>query len=149
LEHQIQDLLTRVFGLTEKYDAINQKTGAFFNIFEITRVSTKELIMCRVIKELLDPKGRHFQGDIYLKLFVEHVLDMHKIISEKEFKKLSVRKEFTIEGKRKIDLVIHSSKYFIPIEVKIYAEDQPAQCIDYLQRAKNSNLFYLTLYGHV
>jgi hypothetical protein len=148
LEHQIQDLLTRVFGLSEKYDAINQKTGAFFNIFEITKVSKKELVMCRVIKELLDPKGSHFQGDIYLKLFIKHVLEMDEKITEKDLKKISVRKEFTIEGKRKIDLVIHSPKFFIPIEVKIYADDQPAQCFDYLKRAKNSSLYYLTLYGH-
>ena len=43
--------------------------------------------------------------------------------------------------------MIKTANHFIPIEVKIYAYDQVEQCSDYFEYAKNSKLYYLTLYG--
>lgn len=142
----IQLLLTEISGISRKYDLINQKTGNYFNIFDIAGIGSDEVIMCRVIYELLNPKGSHCQGNLYLKLFVQHVIKMD--FSESDYKTVKVYREYVITDDRRIDLVIETQDKFIPIEVKIYAEDQPKQCFDYQSKAKKSNMIYLTLYGN-
>ncbi|MCL1822348.1 MAG: PD-(D/E)XK nuclease family protein, partial [Prolixibacteraceae bacterium] len=150
-------LLSEIGSISKKYDLLYQKTGGYFNIFEITDIATVETVVCRVLYELLSPKGSHHQGNIYLKLFVEHVLKKHVLkmeeISDEELRNASVYREFSIDQLRRIDLVIETEKHFIPIEVKIYAIEQKNQCQDYYQYAKDripqkeSKLFYLTRFG--
>ena len=65
----LQLLLQSVQDIKDKYDAIYKNNGTYFNIFDITNISTDEVRICRIIKELIDPNGSHYQGDIYLKLF--------------------------------------------------------------------------------
>lgn len=67
----IESLLTQISTVSKKYDLIYQKTGGYFNIFEITNMVSDEIRICRVIAELLNPKGSHYQGDSYLRLFVK------------------------------------------------------------------------------
>ena len=40
-----------------------------FNVFEVLSVQYKEVIMCRMLKDLLDPKGKHGKVNKFLKLF--------------------------------------------------------------------------------
>jgi len=71
-----------------------------------------------------------------------------------EISDAKVHREYQADG-RQIDIVIESANRFIPIEVKIYAGDQPAQCYDYCSFAKNkektksiaSALYYITRMG--
>jgi hypothetical protein len=55
---------------------------------------------------------------------------------------------------RRIDIVLEDGTIFVPIEVKIWAGDQPKQIHDYFEfaRTKNSGnhvpVLYLTLDGH-
>jgi hypothetical protein len=55
---------------------------------------------------------------------------------------------------RRIDIVIEDGSVFIPIEVKIWAKDQPKQVTDYYAYTKEKNhgnhipVLYLTPYGH-
>ena len=56
-------------GLQRLIDNIAKETGNNFNIFEITHISQKEVPMCRILTELLDPNGSHGQNKIYLILF--------------------------------------------------------------------------------
>ena len=58
-----------------------------------------------------------------------------------------VTKEFVIDNERRIDIVIQNSRFFIPIEVKIYAGEQEGQCYDYFQYVRNARLVYLTRFG--
>lgn len=139
----IQLLLSEVSHISQKYELINQKTGGNFNIFDILNVSTDEVRVCRVIYELINTKGRHYQGYTYLKLFIENVLGMK--FNDSEYKKANVHREYRISDGRRVDLVIEIDGKIIPIEVKIYAKDQQKQCYDYYKFAKNSNVFYLTL----
>lgn len=138
-------LLKEAAIISKKYDSINQKTGGYFNLFEITNISTNEVMICRLIFDLLSPKGRHCQGTTYLELFFEHVLQIKLLPSE--LQTANVFREYTIDANRRIDLAISTVERFIPIEVKIYAGDQICQCYDYYQKARNSNVFYLTLFG--
>lgn len=142
----IELLLSEVSHISKKYELINQNTGGYFNIFDIANIAKDEVCVCRFIYELINPKGSHYQGYTYLKLFVEHVLNMN--FSDYEYKKAVVHREYVINNGRRIDLVIEIGDKFIPIEVKIYAKDQYKQCFDYYKfYAKNSNVFYLTLDG--
>ena len=119
-----------------------KKTGCDFNIFEIIGISTKEVYICRLLAELLDPNGCHAQNTAYLDLFYNSFLknqiddlNTEKIIIIKE----DLTKQLEGEGKdkRRIDIVINEKEgHYIPIEVKINADEQLDQCHDYLEQAK-------------
>ena len=141
----IELLLKEVWAISDKYEFISQKTGGHFNLFNIVDIATDEVRICRVLHELLNPMGMHYQKDAYLKLFVKHVLQLD--IPDKVCKTMQVYREYMLPDGRRIDLAIESEDYFIPIEVKIYAKDQERQCYDYYQKAKNTNVYYLTLEG--
>lgn len=148
----INKLLFTAGSIIDKYESIARETGRSFNIFEVTRTEDKEVVVCRVLAELLNPKGRHSQGGAYLKLFMDECLDIHDAISDDEIEKMQVSSERMTDKGRPIDLVIEGNGRFIPIEVKIYAADQTAQCYDYCMYARtkdvNARLFYLTLFGY-
>lgn len=141
-----KSLLKEISEISKKHKTINQKTGGFFNIFQILNVDTDEVRICRFIYELLNPEGSHYQGTIYLELFMENVLNI--TLDKDEYKSIKVYREYVIDNGRRIDLVIKAQKKTIPIEVKIYAGDQQDQCFDYYKVARKSKLYYLTLDGH-
>lgn len=144
-----QALLEAIGAITKKYELLNERTGGNFNIFSIAGISTKELVVCSVLCELLSPAGSHAQGSVYLALFAQRVLGV--ILSKDELANAQVYQEYVIDDSRRIDIVIQTAERFIPIEVKVYASDQPQQCYDYYQEAKrhmpNPTLYYLTRFG--
>lgn len=145
----IEKLLLEVLAISKKYEMINKMTGGYFNIFDIAGISTDEVKICRIIYELINPKGSHYQGEKYLKLFIKHVLGLEDKLAHEDYETINVYRECTIENDRRIDLVIEGKSIFIPIEVKLYAGDQKNQCYDYYKKAKNSKVYYLTLDGRM
>ena len=149
---QEEILLNNVRAIAEKYEFLRKETGCDFNIFEIANIATREVTICRVLYDLLSPNGSHHQGDRYLRLFVENVLRLENC-AENEWDKAKVYQEYLIPSGRRIDLVIKTELRFIPIEVKIYADEQEKQCIDYWKYANEqqnngqSVLYYLTRFG--
>lgn len=73
---RIEILLAQILAISKQYDLIYQKTGGYFNIFDIANIESNEVTVCRVIYELLNPKGSHYQGDLYLRIFIRDVLKM-------------------------------------------------------------------------
>ena len=155
---EIEKLLAEVKGIVEKHKKVDEMTGKNFNIFKVCEIHDKEVLLCRFIYQLINPKGLHNQGDVFLRKFITDVLggvisdsenkDSGKlIIAESELSKVRVYKEFVIKNDRRIDLLIETNEHTIPIEVKIFAGDQENQCNDYLEYSKKSKLYYLTLYG--
>ena len=140
-----QLLLQNATSISNKYDSLRKNTGKNFNIFKITAIDCDELVICRIIHELLDPKGSHHQGTTYLNLFFEIVLKLS--IDENELNSAKIFREYSLSDGRRIDLFIQTNQRTIPIEVKIYAGDQPSQCEDYCKKCVNSPLYYLTLDG--
>jgi hypothetical protein len=151
------DALIETGHLLDEVEAIQgeypdkKENGQLFNLFELFHAAGSETKVCRVMKELLDPYGRHGQGSVYLDLFCKIVLHQYMPTGE-----VRIRREFRIsdtdctgQEERRIDLVIQAKNCFWAIEVKIYAEDQLAQCRDYLLEVakKNGQLYYLTLHG--
>lgn len=120
-----------------------------FNIFSILRIETKEVFICRLLSELLNPFGSHQLGATPLLLFIKSVLQLHDVC-DTEAEKVRVVTEEQIDEKRRVDIVIHAGKKVIPIEVKVWAGDQEAQLYDYYNYYRNSGarcIYYLTPTG--
>ncbi len=152
-EKIINELFEDVRVIVESNRAENYKNGKDFNVFYVQGVSSDEVRICKLIRELLDPNGSHGQGDVFLRQFFIDVikLDVNEF-SDYQFMNCRVVCEEIIDDLRRIDIVIHIGNRMIPIEVKVYAKDQDKQCMDYYNYAvktdSNTKLYYLTLDGH-
>lgn len=150
-ENILQEINVQLGQLKKQYqDKCNQ-----YNIFNVLEISQKEVIMCRMLADLLNPRGAHHKGYIYLRSFLTDVLDIKDITGE-ALEQACVYKEYVIpESRKRIDIVIKVGNRFIPIEVKIDAQDQKAQCYDYYMYAKEvmedeeAKVYYLTKYGEM
>lgn len=149
----IDQLLDEIRRLIETDRAERFKQGKEFNIFRVQRILSDEVKICRLIRELLDPKGSHGQGSVFLRLFLETIgWEKDRQITASDYAKAMVSREETVKDSRRIDLLIRIGKYMLPIEVKVYAEDQERQCFDYYNYAvrydSDAIIYYLTLDGH-
>jgi hypothetical protein len=123
-----------------------------YNVFSVLGIQSREVLICRMIADLLNPRGRHGMGSAYLRLFVDEVLKI-KIADETLLKHAVVSTEYSIDAERRIDIVLEIGKMFLPVEVKIYACEQKSQCYDYYTFAKekdaDTKVYYLTRFGHM
>ncbi|MFP3040578.1 PD-(D/E)XK nuclease family protein [Treponema primitia] len=138
MSNNYEPLIKQIYGICKLHEEIARISGENFNIFEILNLSTDELKHSKFIATLLDPKGAHGQGEIFLKCFL-NLIDKD-VPSDDDLKKIEVDKEFSIESGR-IDILLHSDKFEIINENKIYANDQPKQLSrynDYLSKYKTT-----------
>lgn len=154
-EKEVNSLLQQVSIIRKKYDEIAKKTGENFNIFSIMRAENDEVrTHSRIIAEFLNPKGKHSQGSVFLKLFFEEIellndlqrtfdFDNAKVLIEEHIG--AINNDFSEGGF--IDIVIKDSKNQIVIENKIYAGDQKGQLLRYKNCYPDCKLIYLTLDG--
>lgn len=131
---------------------IEKIKGEQFNIFSILKMESSETkTHSNFIAELLNPKGTHLKGDIFLNLFLKAIYPNHLDVStttvqvEKYVGKVNNKKN---EGGR-IDIYLKDIKgNSISIENKIFAGDQKNQLKRYANHNKEKNkVFYLTLEG--
>ena len=145
-----------------------------YNIFSVLEVEKNEVIMCRMLADLLNPKGQHGCGDIFLRSFLEKVIKFDNNLIDDIISFLRVTKEYQIDScsnepdedkiadktsknensqSKRIDIVIHGAGYFIPIEVKIGESEHGKQCLYYYNYAyeishkEGTKIYYLTKYG--
>lgn len=152
--HKLQHLLNNVAIISKKYDDIARITGENFNIFSVMSMESNERYThSAIIGELLNPKGSHNQGTVFLKLFFQEITFLNKI-EDFDFENAKINLEehaglidqdYTKGGF--IDIVIKDKKNIIVIENKIYAADQKNQLIRYKNHYPNSMLLYLNLFG--
>lgn len=152
-EERIIKLLEDVKTIVIKHKAENYKQGKDFNVFYVQGIAEEEVKVCRFIKELLDPRGSHGQGAVFLKSFVRNVLMVEEaIFSNEEYQKARISREERIDDSRRIDIVIRIRDRIFPFEVKINAYDQERQCFDYYnyvcRKDPQTKVYYLTLDGH-
>lgn len=140
----LQDVYS-IIDFHEKQDIKKKK----YNIFKVLEMTDREVMMCRVLTDFLNPQGAHGKGNKYLRIFLRDILkreDYDEICADAH-----VYKEYVIAKDRRIDIVIEAANAFIPIEVKIHAGDQKAQCYDYYDYAQrkdiHSKVIYLTKSG--
>ncbi len=148
---EVSKLLKGVKQLQKHQQEIEKIKGESFNIFSILNVERKEnKTHSNFIAELLNPKGSHYMGNVFLKAFIVQINYKGNLNSSEA----SVIKEFPIGQKKditggRIDILIKDkSNNYISIENKIDAGDQDNQLIRYSNYKKENNtLYYLSLFG--
>lgn len=105
-----------------------------YNIFRVLGIEDKEVLICRFLGDLLDPKGTHGCGPLFLARFFR--LLGTEAPADAELENAEVVLEEHTDKDRRIDIVIHLSNKVYPIEAKIWAGDQDAQLYDYWAYSK-------------
>lgn len=101
-----------------------------YNVFDV--LETKEVKHSKFIASLLDPKGLHYQGDLFLREFV-------KICVPKDFE-FDTSNAQVFREYENIDIYITDGNRHIIIENKIlYANDQDKQIYRYIETIKKEN----------
>ncbi|MDR1786964.1 MAG: PD-(D/E)XK nuclease family protein [Treponema sp.] len=154
VEKDAASLLDGVSGIIKRYEERWRETGEKYNIFKVAGITHKEVRMCRVLADLLDPQGQHRKGSRYLALFWKAIAPKLRNCPALNFERTRVTPEYVIDENRRIDITLEDGAIFVPIEVKIGAGDQPKQVADYFTFARTKNkaahipVLYLTLDGH-
>jgi len=144
----IQQFINQINEISCKYEEISKISGENFNVFRVIELTSEEVrLHSKFLAELLDPKGSHGQGNIFLDLFIQQ-LEIKNINSEnvKVYVEKHIGNKTDTTGGRIDILVEDDKKNTIIIENKIYADDQYKQLVRY-HNYSNNNIFYLNLYG--
>ena len=146
-------ILEQCSSTIKRFDESYKQTGEKYNIFKVTNIFTDEVKICKVIGDLLNPKGSHYKGDYFLKYFIETINKKTSVPFAFNLNNVQVKNEYPTDINRRIDIVIEDGSTFLPIEVKIYAGDQENQVSHYAEfsrlknRGKNIPVLYLTIEG--
>ena len=157
----MEDLLTEICKISKKYNEHECASGGYYNIFQVIDMPSNETaVHSAFIADLLNPKGRHRMGDIFLKLFLK--MDVFENFDFRTNGAFVFREKYigevTEDTGGRIDILVRdsSSKKSIIIENKIYASDQDNQIRRYYNYAINQKyqkldfkLIYLSLFGDV
>nr|WP_288977722.1 PD-(D/E)XK nuclease family protein [uncultured Allomuricauda sp.] len=133
------------------HNEVSRLKGENFNVFSILNMEHKENgTHSAFLGELLNPKGSHLKGELFLQLFLQTVgndtinLDKANVTLEKY---IGRRNDTNLLGGR-VDIYITDQVNSICIENKIYAADQNVQLQRYCNHNKvNNTVYYLTLNG--
>lgn len=141
---KMQHLIAQISLLRFKYEKVLNAAQSQFNVFSILRNERDEVgLHSRFLAELLDPKGCHQQGDLFLRKFFE-------VVDASGFTCDSVR---IARESRNIDILItNCQRQAIIIENKVDAYDQDEQLKRYINALKIEKFYdpwviYLTLDG--
>ena len=137
-------LLKKIELIEYKYQKIEEIRVEKFNIFSILRRENDEVnLHSRFIYELLNPKGSHNQGDVFLNLFLDRIASVEKKALFEVYKE-----------RDNIDILIQSNNQVVIIENKIDTTDHSNQLSRYRDIIKNRGykenqieIIYLTLNG--
>ena len=116
----------------------NTSRSGNFTVFTALRNETdEEKAHTTFLYEILRPDGLHGMGDIFLNDFFTTVLGEHYQPGAK------VNQEYHIDSNDdnygRPDLCIETSTDCFPVEIKIYAQDQPKQIERYFEFAKRKS----------
>jgi len=101
----------------------------------------------QLLAELLNPKGTHGLGDVFLRLWLEQLgIEDFDSSGASCFAEYFIGPVTPTEGGR-IDLLIAHKSQRIIIENKIFAGDQVNQLLRYYNFDSKAPLYYLTLFG--
>lgn len=136
-----------------QHSPVRTEKSNTFNIFRVLGIADKEVLLCRLLGDLLAPNGSHELNEKPLLAFLEQ-LNIADQFSLDAVKRAYTVLEEAVDGDRRADVVIHIGDRVIPIEVKIWAGDQASQLYDYYQyfakvspQNKTLKIYYLTPSG--
>lgn len=154
-------LFHEIHLLLEKHEQIRKEKGDNYNLFQVINMTSDETrVHSAMIADLLNPKGKHQMGDVFLRLFI-HCLKTQQLNHELFFtyNKAKVECEKYIGPKMeksggRLDIYLTDGVNHIIIENKIYAADQKNQLLRYHNFLKHypdnhTLLLYLSLDGEV
>ena len=165
LTEQVKQLLQSTGSILEKHEEIARLKGENFNMFRVLGIEDKEVkLHSPFIFELLSPKGSHDQEMVFLKMFLEQVVDPlppHRFPrgcnARPDESKAEVHREYYIGPKHidgenstggLIDIFITDGTRHISIENKIGSGEEEYQTTRYCNYKPDSNLvLFLTPYG--
>lgn len=134
---KLTQLFNEIHLLIEKHEQIYREKGENYNLFQVINMTSDETkVHSAMIADLLNPKGLHQMGDIFLKLFINKLKQQLKLDKDFEFSNPTVECEKHIgaisenkDAGGRIDIYISDKNHHIAIENKIYATDQENQQI--------------------
>lgn len=140
-----QHLLSLARTIRHYEEALTRANGERFNLFEILHVGHYEVrTHSPILAELLNPRGSHGQGEVFL----QHFLDELKLdIQDFHAKSAQVMVEVSIGKYGRLDIEMTDENHrYIFIENKIYAGLRKLQLEDYHLYNPQAVLLFLTLY---
>jgi hypothetical protein len=161
----IENLLRQTASINKQYKKIAEITGENYNVFRVLNLQTREVRMhSAFIAELLNPKGNHGQGNVFIIEFIEMLKRNSKCLpKENNTEVLEIKFDATKAKSAKVEswlgkttdkeggfidiLLTDASQKHIIIENKIYAGDQRKQLLRYHNFDKDAPIIYLTLDG--
>jgi len=125
------------------------------NIFEILKISKTEIRHSNFLSWLINPKGSHGLGEIFLKKFLREVFSSEKStnIDQIEVNKIDYSNVEIIREWKNIDLLIILDDIVISIENKVYSKEHSNQLVRYRKIVeeefpkKRKSFVYLTPEG--
>jgi hypothetical protein len=94
-------------------------------IASMLKPSNEVTLHSRFLCSMLDPKGPHYQSNVFLKLFLEQ-------LPEGLRNSVNVDRAKVVREKDSIDILIHDGESALVIENKVYAPDQRYQISRYI-----------------
>lgn len=146
---EITSFIEEIKSITQDYALKKRNSGEDFNIFSILQMERKEVkTHSKFISELINPKGRHGQGDLFLRKLLE-VLGIDDFETDKAviYLEYYIGKVEKYQGGRIDILIKNSSGQALLIENKIGASEGINQLERYSNAFLNQPVFYLTLFG--
>lgn len=146
LERFFNELSPRLDATRNEERERDRRLARNFNAFDYLR--TDEQGLSKLIADLLDPKGKHGQGDAFLCRFLD-LLATEGFDHSGDLRNGRVHTEFPIKDQRRLrrlDIVVHTDRCCLAIENKPYADDQPNQIKDYLDWLRRHYGDFLLLY---
>jgi len=159
-------LLAKTISILKRAEEIKFLKGEAFNIFTVLNIESDEVnLHNRFLAELLDPKGSHQLGSVFLNLFFNYILDSKTLSLTDEKKEIIISMqsstnhvvtEYWLGTKNTVelnggslDICIISPSGQIRIENKIYAGDQHSQIARYCHdhTSKRNIVLYWNLFG--
>tara|TARA_B100000963_G_C22596407_1_gene658042 strand:- start:613 stop:1815 length:1203 start_codon:yes stop_codon:yes gene_type:complete len=103
------------------------------NIFEILRISKNEIRHSNFLSWLLNPKGSHGMGEVFLKKFLREIFSSEKSmdIDQIEVNRIDYSNVEIIREWKHIDLLIILDDIVISIENKVYSKEHSNQLVRY------------------
>lgn len=156
METAVQQMLDTISSIIQTHEEFAKKTGENFNIFRIMKMEEDEVYMhSSIIAELLNTKGSHGFGHIFLEKFIEQ---LKKTFPEFFFQKFDFSNTYIstekyigeinaekTEGGR-IDILIETPTLLLLFENKINAINQENQLLRYYNYAKTRNKDFIIIY---
>ena len=129
LDHFLADLSWVVEAMRNAQQHVERHIAPRFNLFDY--VDLDENKISDVLRDLLDPKGRHGQGGVFLKHFLA-VLEASAWYETQASVRREVATTHIRQSNRRMDILVHLHGRGIAIENKPWAGDQKDQIKDYV-----------------